>query len=134
MSMVVDLPAPLGPTSCEVARRIVKPMSNVSTERIGMNESLFRDANEGIERGLWPGEEDRQAPFRCECAAVTCAEVVRLTPVDYEAVRENPRRFVVVTGHEVLRAEVVVERHPEYLVVEKFGDAAAVAEDRDPRS
>ena len=109
-------------------------MNELSNQRIGMNESLFRDANEGIERGLWPGDEDRPVPFRCECAAVSCSETVRLTPGEYEAVRANPRRFVVAAGHEVLRAEFVAERHDDHLVVEKVGEAAAVAEDLDPRS
>ncbi len=108
-------------------------MDDVSHERIGMNESLFREANEGIERGLWPGEEDQRAPFRCECARPDCGQTVRLTPAEYEAVRANPRRFAVVAGHEVARAELVVERHPDYLVVEKVGDAAAVAENLNPR-
>jgi hypothetical protein len=98
-----------------------------------VNESLYRDANEGIERGLWPGEEDQRVPFRCECAQLECAETVALTPVEYERVRGDPRRFVVRAGHETPTAERVVERHPGYLVVEKVGEAAAVAEDRDPR-
>jgi hypothetical protein len=108
-------------------------VDGVSNEQIGVNESLFRETNEGIERGLWPGEEDQRVPFRCECARLDCAEAIRLTPPEYEHVRAHPRRFVVVAGHEVLRAEAVVERHPGYLLVEKFGDAASVAEELDPR-
>jgi hypothetical protein len=57
-----------------------------------------------------------------------------LTPADYERVRADPRRFVVVAGHEVPDAESVVERHPGYLLVEKVGEAASVAEELDPRS
>jgi hypothetical protein len=109
-------------------------MDGVSNQRIGLNESLFRETNEGIERGLWPGEEDQRVPFRCECARPDCARVIRLTPAVYEHVRANPRRFVVVAGHEVPSAEVVVERHPAYLLVEKVGDAGWVAEELDPRS
>jgi hypothetical protein len=109
-------------------------VDEVSNKRIGANESLFRETNEGIERGLWPGEEDQRVPFRCECARADCAEPVRLTPAAYERVRANSRRFVVVAGHEVARAEFVVERCPDYLVVEKVGEAAAVAEEFDPRS
>ncbi len=44
-------------------------------ERIARNEGLFREVNEAIERGLWPGEQDA-AQFRCECAAVECNAVV----------------------------------------------------------
>ncbi len=109
-------------------------MHEVSNQRIGKNESLFREANEGIERGLWPGEEEQKVPFRCECARPDCGATVRLTPAEYESVRANPRRFVVIAGHEVLSAEFVVARRPDYLVVEKVGDAGAVAEELDPRT
>jgi hypothetical protein len=109
-------------------------MDDVAKKRIGANESVFRETNEGIERGLWPGEADQRVPFRCECARLDCGEAVRLTPVAYERVRANPRRFVVVDGHEIPEAEFVVERHLDYLVVEKAGEAASVAEERDPRS
>ena len=73
-------------------------------------------------------------PFRCECARLGCAEAVRLTPDAYERVRANPRRFILVTGHEIPDAEFIVERHLDYLVIEKVGEAASVAEERDPRS
>ena len=109
-------------------------MQAFSNKRIGANESLFRETNEGIERGLWPGEGGKRVPFRCECALPDCAEAVRLTLPEYERVRANPRRFVVIPGHEVTRAESVIERHPDYLLVEKIGEAAAVAEELDPRS
>jgi hypothetical protein len=111
----------------------VHGVEDVSNTRIGLNESLFRETNEGIERGLWPAEDDQRVPFRCECARPQCAEPVRLTPVEYARVRANPRRFVVVAGHEVARAEFVVERHGDYLLVEKVGEAGAVAEELDPR-
>jgi hypothetical protein len=109
-------------------------VTDLSNTRIGANESLFREANEGIERGLWPGEEDQRVPFRCECARPDCAEAIRLTPAEYEHVRADPRRFVVIAGHEVPGAEVVVERHDGHLLVEKFGEAGAVAERLDPRT
>ena len=109
-------------------------MDAASQRRFAVNEAMFREANEGIERGLWPGEEDKRVPFRCECALVGCAAPVEMTPVEYEHVRSNPRWFVVVAGHEAPGAERVVERHPAYLVVEKVQAAAAVAEELDPRS
>jgi hypothetical protein len=108
-------------------------MGPASNERLGANEALYRDANEGIERGLWPGEGDRRVPFRCECAYLDCGETVALTGAEYERVRANPRRFIVTAGHEIPRAESVVERHADYLVVEKFGAAGAVAEQLDAR-
>lgn len=101
--------------------------------RIGANEAVFRQINEGIERGQWPGEEDEPIGFRCECAKLGCAELIELSVRDYERVRENPRRFILRPGHERLDAEVVVEQHPAYVVVEKRGQAGAKAAETDPR-
>jgi hypothetical protein len=52
---------------------------------------------------------------------------------DYEQIRDHPRRFLVAPGHERLDVEVVVARQPNYLVVQKTGEAGAVAEAVDPR-
>jgi hypothetical protein len=103
-------------------------------ERLGANESVFRRINEGIERGQWPGEEDAPVGFRCECARLGCNDLLELSVREYEHVRANPRRFMVVPGHEHLDAEVVIERQPGYLVVEKLDQAGETAVRRDPRS
>lgn len=103
-------------------------------ERIGANEGVFREINEGIERGQWPGEEDAPVGFRCECARLGCNELIELSVRQYEHVRSNPRRFIVLPGHELLDSEIVVERHDGYLVVEKFDRAGEEAIEKDPRS
>ena len=71
--------------------------------------------------------------FRCECGRLRCNMLVELTLSAYERVRQDPRRFVLEPGHELPEAEVVVERQPAYIVVEKVGEAGKVAEDSDPR-
>jgi len=98
-----------------------------------MNESVFRDVNEGIERGQWPGESDAVG-FRCECAQLGCNLLVNLTLVEYEGVRANPRRFLVVPGHELSSIESVVETQAGYVVVEKRDEAGEKAQAADPRS
>jgi hypothetical protein len=108
-------------------------MTDELQERIGTNESVFRQINEGIERGQWPGEEDFPVGFRCECARLGCNELLELSVHEYEAVRAHSRRFIVVHGHERPDAELVVERHPEYLVVEKVDQAGDTAVENDPR-
>lgn len=108
-------------------------MENDST-RTGRNEALFREVNEAIERGVWPGEEDEPLRFRCECGRIECNEAVALTIAEYERVRANPRRFVVVAGHEQPEVEDVVEQRPGYLLVEKRGQSGELAEALDPRS
>jgi hypothetical protein len=105
-----------------------------TSARLGANETVFRQINEGIERGQWPGEEDAPVSFRCECARLGCNELLELSVNDYEEVRANPRRFLVLPGHEQPEAEIVVETHPGYLVVEKLAQAGTAAEETDPRS
>lgn len=103
-------------------------------ERLGANEAVFRQINEGIERGQWPGEEDSPVSFRCECARLGCNDLIELSPREYEEVRSNARRFIVLPGHERLEVEVVVERLAGCLVVEKVAQAAERAVESDPRS
>jgi hypothetical protein len=101
--------------------------------RAAANEATIRDVNEGIERGQWPGEEDTPVGFRCECARLGCNQLVELTVREYEEIRANPRRFVVVPGHEFGDVETVVESRAGYVIVEKLDQAAEVAERHDPR-
>lgn len=101
---------------------------------IALNETVYRELNEAIEHGRWPGEERRSA-FRCECARAGCAQMLQLSSEEYERLRAHPRRFALVMGHEDPRVEDVVESHaPRYVVVEKRGQAGRIAEDTDPRS
>src|SRR5262249_12517467 len=102
-------------------------------ERRARNEALFREGNERIEdaaRTAPPGA----AQLLCECSDPTCAQAIPLTLAAYEAVRAVPTRFVVAPGHETDGIEHVVERHHEYVVVEKDGAAGEVAEETDPRA
>ena len=101
--------------------------------RLASNEGVFREVNEGIERGQWPGEPQEPVRFRCECARLGCNLLVELTLSGYQQVRAHPRRFLMVVGHQVPDLETVVERHPGYIVVEKLDEAGEHAEDTDPR-
>ncbi|HTX29995.1 MAG TPA: hypothetical protein VMD09_01345 [Solirubrobacteraceae bacterium] len=103
-------------------------------QRLGANEAVFREINEGIERGHWPGEEDAPVGFRCECARLGCNELIELSPHEYEHVRADPRRFIVLPGHERPEVETVVERWSGYLIVEKLDQAGEKAAETDPRS
>jgi hypothetical protein len=101
--------------------------------RVAANEATIRDVNEGIERGQWPGEEDRTVGFRCECARLGCNQLVELSVREYEEIRAHPRRFVVAPGHENPDVETVVEARSGYVIVEKRDQAGEVADARDPR-
>lgn len=114
-------------------RERMRAMADAREERIGRNEALLREVNEAIDRGRWPAPAGDPVRFRCECAVLDCNTTVELTTSDYERIREDPRRFVLTPGHEVLDVETVVERQPGYVVVQKRDGAGEVAEDLDPR-
>jgi hypothetical protein len=103
-------------------------------KRLAANEAVFRNVNEGIERGQWPGDESQPIGFRCECARLGCNALVEISVREYEHVRSKPRRFVMLAGHEMPAVEEVVERCDGYLIVEKRGRAAGRADELDPRS
>jgi hypothetical protein len=109
---------------------------NDRERRIAENEALFRDLNEEVgvvAHAFSTGGEDRTFDFLCECGDATCATAVAITLEAYEALRRSPVRFFVVPGHQSDDVEVVVEAHENYLVVEKTGEAAKIARERDPR-
>jgi hypothetical protein len=108
-------------------------------ERIARNETLFREFNERVEdmAGSFDlqGEGDSmRIGFVCECGNLDCLERLELTREVYEEVRSDPKRFVVVPGHEEMSIARVVAREEGYLVVEKLDEAAEVAIEHDPRS
>lgn len=100
-------------------------------QRIAENEIVFRELNERIEAGRMPGAS--RTLFRCECARLGCTQLLELDPAEYERVRSEPRRFVLIAGHEVPDSEVVVESFRGYAVVEKIEIGGDIAEAHDPR-
>jgi hypothetical protein len=103
--------------------------AGLSAERIARNDAIFRKANEGIEVVASEAREE-PIPFICECADPACRDIILVPPAEYRAVRTNPRRFLKVPGHEAAAQgwARVVERHENYVIVEKVGVAADVAE------
>jgi hypothetical protein len=102
--------------------------------RLAANEAVFREVNDGIKRGQWPGEENAQAGFRCECARLGCNALLTLSPREYEHVRAHSRRFVMIPGHQIPEVDTVVETQTDYVVVEKRDEAGRAAEVSDPRT
>jgi hypothetical protein len=101
--------------------------------RIATNESTFRDVNEAIGSGRWPGEGHARVAFRCECAALGCNQMIEMTIGEYEGIRAHGRRFLVAPHHELPDAETVVDARGDYVVVEKRGEAGRLAEETNPR-
>jgi hypothetical protein len=101
--------------------------------RVARNEVLFRDTNEAIERGQWPGEADKVVRFRCECSRLGCGEAVEARIAEYEQVRKSPRRFLLAAGHQLEEIESVVDTTDRFVVVEKKDAAGELAAATDPR-
>jgi hypothetical protein len=107
------------------------PSVDATDEQIALNESTFRDVNEAIEAGR--REREGLVPFVCECGRLGCTAVVELTLREYEDVRSDSRRFLVVPGHE---AEFEEHRRVDsrYTVIAKpEGPLADIADRTDPR-
>jgi hypothetical protein len=108
-------------------------VTQLSVERAARNETVFRDANEALEKR----REELTAiagrtPFLCECADPYCKALIPLTLEEYEHVRERANRFVLEPGHDSAEAEVIDDRG-HYVVVEKHGLSRKIAEESNPR-
>jgi hypothetical protein len=90
---------------------------------------LFREVNENIARlEERHGATITEPVFICECANDGCTEQFAVDLDAYQRVREQPRHFFVLPGHQDQQIERVVETQGDYLVVEKTGEAGEVAE------
>ena len=98
-------------------------------QRAARNEALFREVNENIARlEERYGSTITESVFICECADEGCTDQLAVDHDTYRRVREHPRLFFVLPGHQDPELERVVETHDDYLVVEKTGEAGEVAE------
>ena len=103
--------------------------------RKGTNESWFRELNERLElRAAARTSIEQRFEVVCECAREECTERIELSFSEYQAVRRDPKDFVVVPGHADSTCEQVVSAAGGYDVVRKFGDAGMVAEVQNPRN
>jgi len=96
-------------------------------ERAIRNEALLREVNVHIadleERVNDPAE---LLPLLCECAQTGCMVPIEVDRATFEAVRENPLRFLVVSGHGQPDVESMIERHSGYLIVEKHSSSESL--------
>lgn len=96
--------------------------------RLGKNQSLFRAVNNQIDYIGQAQSTVLPIDFLCECADPDCDTYIELTQGEYEAVRKNPTHFFVLPGHVYPEVENVVDDRGHYVVVEKFGAGARIAE------
>ena len=108
-------------------------------ERQARNEALVREVNERIHTldrdaaGSGATEGVDTFGFRCECGRESgCGESVWMTLDEYEVVRAQDDRFVLVPGHETDGLEHVVEENERFVIVDKVDEAEPFVAD-DPR-
>jgi hypothetical protein len=105
-----------------------------SIERAAENEATFRLANESLARKAGElGLGDDRTPYLCECEDERCTHVINLNRDEYEVVRADPRRFVMVPGHQG-GDDRVVHEEDGFTVIEKAGEEGELVARRDPRS
>ncbi len=112
-------------------------MAESREERIARNEASFRSLNESLSKGV----HDRLAEsgtdlagFVCECGDPECTATVRVDLERYEEIRQDPRLFLILPGHEIPDVEDVVQRTEGFLVVHKHEEVTDIVRDTDPRS
>src|SRR5918912_3691689 len=103
-------------------------------DRAARNEEIHRSVNERIEETARRHALDQKLTFHCECGDSDCFTRIELDASVYDRIAADPGRFVVAPSHEDDEIETIVERQPEYLVVEKFGEARRQVERDHPRS
>ena len=91
--------------------------------RAARNEEFVRDVNRRIEEGAKLHGVGSAMPFHCECAQDVCLEKIELDAQTYEPILNERYRFMVVPDHVVPSVERIVQRHENFLVVEKVGEA-----------
>jgi hypothetical protein len=67
--------------------------------------------------------------FVCECAQVDCVEQILLTVSEYEALRREPERFAVSSGHDNPDVDRVVAEGERYVVVDRLERAGFLVRD-----
>jgi hypothetical protein len=112
------------------------PIGTDHGQRTGENEALFREVNERLKER----KEDDSAwtiplEWICECAEEGCTERITMSLLEYEELRSEATHFAVAPSerHVSLDVERIVDKREDFWVVEKFGEAAEIAEETDPR-
>jgi hypothetical protein len=113
-----DLQARALMTARERLVESASPPPRPRDQRLTENEQLFRHVNEEAVRESLQGPVPPELQLVCECTDRDCRHTLTMATAEYEWVRQNPRRFVVLPGHEAPAVEQVVERFDGYVIVE----------------
>lgn len=84
------------------------------------NQDVFRRANERLLDAVQDRVDGRRRiPFLCECLDPSCRSTVELTIEQFGALKEEPNRFAIVTGHPRIDGDEVVATYGDVTIVEK---------------
>lgn len=72
-------------------------------------EDVFRNANEKVAAKARELEVRAAIPFLCECSDTRCFSHIPLTLDEYDDSGAGPQHYLIVPGHSVGGASVVVE-------------------------
>jgi hypothetical protein len=101
-----------------VFRGLASGYTKAMVETRRHNRSLFWEAHERI-YGLTAAEE---LTMFCECGGVGCLARLAVPLSEIRRIRQHPDRFIVQRGHETPEVERIVERAPQWSVVEQIHD------------
>jgi hypothetical protein len=116
------------------ASRSSDPELSKRDRSLAENEILFRAVNERLAAAAGGSSLPRQLDLVCECSDRACLKVFTMPAAEYEWLRQNPLRFVVLPGHEAPAVEDVVGRHEGFVIVEKHAESHRQVEASDPRA
>ena len=102
--------------------------------RLAANEISFREANEQRAQSHDHLVSRERVELVCECSDRSCTRTLAMPFAEYEWLRQNPWRFVVLPGHEAPAVEDVAELSDGYVIVEKHPESRPLVEAADPRS
>jgi hypothetical protein len=93
----------------------------VREDRIEENEKTFRAANDQLleEWSDMQLTRSRDVLFICECGDADCRQPMRMTIVEYEALRDDEDTFAIVPGHVVSSSEHVIAENDRFATVKK---------------
>jgi hypothetical protein len=100
-------------------------------KRLAQNEALFREVNERVQDHAADG---RIHHYLCECANSDCTFRITMAAGEYEAVRLDPKQFMVLPLHYTPEIEQLVAEKDSYWIVRKTGEEGEYVEALDPRS
>jgi hypothetical protein len=101
--------------------------------RLAENEIRFRERNEAAARRVPRDDPHAVVELVCECSDSSCTRSLTMSLAEYEWLRQDPWRFVLLPGHEAPAVEDAVERHRAYVIVEKHEATHHQVEVADPR-